>query len=222
MSATYNMGVTYSLALYLWTITLFKGLTEGLESIILKACEDEEEECIDIETSDACAKFGGIDCVFIRKIIHNDLELQSATVNAANCTMPGVTGDGTTFCKIKLAPGSTYSFNGAVNSGAVTLSTTGILEGDSPEITKTFNNIFKNCNWEMVISTNNCKLRYVGADFINGAFQDFSTALGAGIDQQGGTLDGDGPSNTLNWEATARCLPVYIDMTKADFEAAYT
>ena len=203
-------------------ISVFRGIMD-LGQIILRACVDEEETdvCLDLENDEDCTTSGGIDCLFIREIKHNDLEAQTATVNADDCTMPGVTGDGTTWCKVTLAEGSTYTFDGASNGG-VTLTITGILQGNSPAQTKTFNYIFKRCNWEMAMSTNNCDIRYIGADFVNGAFADYNTKLNAAINQSGGTSNGDGPTGTLTFSSTGRCLPLHIDQSKEDFETANT
>lgn len=204
-------------------ISVFRGLAD-LGQIILRVCEDEEvtDECDDLNNEESCDTFGGIDCLFIRAIKHNDLEAQSATVDAATCTMPGVTGDGTTWCKMELAEGSTYSFTGDAGGGNMTLNINGIFAGVSPSQTKTFNSIYKRCNFEMAMSTNNCEMRYIGADFINGAFRDYNTKLNAGVSQTGGTSNGDGPAGALNWTATGRCLPLYIDQSKEDFENANT
>lgn len=223
--AIHNILLSLSLALYLDMVVLFKGLADSAKGLILKACEEDSCEVQDVVSNKTCATKGGLSCAFVTCLDNIDIEASSSLVTdtGTSCTMSGFVTTGGSWSQIGFSKKSaSYSFKYTKSEGSYELIVDMLFDGKDPENTKAFCKLVEACNFVMVLFDRNCNARVVGLDWVDDQLQELGDDFGINEhDDNSGSFEGDSPFDSLQWSGKGECAPLFLDMTKADFEAQY-
>lgn len=191
---------------------------------ILKACATSCEKQ-DIGSDSNCNLRGGLKCAFYAKEDEIDWDTMEASFDAVTCSITDfVMMGGGIFCSLKFSKKTgTYNFTYTRDADVYEQLITMVFEGKAAANAKAICQLIGCCDLILALFDNNCTGRVVGKEWDGEGFDD--PVEGVKIVRHldaAGEFGGDKPRDEIDFGGESTCTPVFLDLSKADFEAAVT